>query len=90
MTEKLRNEVNNLGLNVFNAPDYEKFIKLLDNQSYNELRLMIDERVSYLEVIAELKQNSSILKVQLSCCTRLEDYIMDAYIETLNLKSVEY
>lgn len=89
MTEELKNEIINLGLNIFNNNEFNNFIKLLNEEKYNTLRLMVDEKVSYFQVINELREFSTINNVQLVCANKLEDIIIDLYVKSLE-KSKSY
>ena len=73
MTEELKNEIINLGLNIFNTNEFNNFINLLNEEKYNTIRLMVDEKVSYFQVINELREFSTINNVQLACANKLED-----------------
>lgn len=88
MTEKLKKEIINLAVNIFTDYEYNKFIGFLNNEDYNKLRLMVDEKISYYQVISELEPYSSITDVQLTCSNLLEDHIIDLYVEALDTKSI--
>lgn len=90
MTEKLKKELINLALNIFDDYEYNNFIKFLNNKNFNKIRLMVDEKISYLQVISELEAYSSVTDVQLTCANKLEDHIIDLYVSTLDCKSSEY
>lgn len=90
MTEKLKKELINLAVNIFTDYEYKQFESLLDSEDYNKLRLMVDEKISYLQVIKELEAYSSIIDVQLTCANQLEDHIIDLYVDALDTKSETY
>lgn len=90
MTEKLKKELINLALNIFDDYEYNNFIEFLNNNNFNKIRLMVDEKISYLQVISELEAYSSVTDVQLTCANKLEDHIIDLYVSTLDYKSSEY
>lgn len=83
MTENTTKEIQNLAINVYNDAEYSNFMNLFHNKNYNKLRLSIDEKLSYLEAISDLETDISIHNFQIECLNKLEDYILDVYINSL-------
>lgn len=83
MTENTIKEIQNLAINVYSDAEYNKFMKLFHNKDYNKLRLSIDEKLSYLEAISDIETDVSIHSLQIECLNKLEDHILDLYINSL-------
>ena len=82
--ETLKN-MHNLAVNIFDDKEYAKFNKLLNNKKFNKLRLYIDEKISFLQVITKLEPYTSSSQFQLTCCNKMEDIIIDLYVESLEV-----
>ena len=77
------NEILNYSKLIFDDKEYDYILKLLNDNKLNTLRLYIDEKIEFLNVESVLKPNDPVLDTQLSMCNRLEDLVIDCYLESL-------
>lgn len=87
MNRETLKRMHNLAVNIFDDKEYTKFNNLLNSKEFNKLRLFIDEKISYLQVITELEPYTSTSQFQLTCCNKMEDIIIDLYVESLEVNS---
>jgi hypothetical protein len=81
MKEELKTEITNLFKFIFEDNTYTKCIKYLNNNKFNDLRLLISEHYELLSVVAVLNPDNEPLQLQLAQCDLAEDLILDLYLE---------
>lgn len=83
MDKTVKLEILNLAQSIFDDRQFNIIITCLDVKNYNRLRLFVAEQMELLEAIFVLHPDDMVLRSQLEMCNKLEDLVMDIYIEEL-------
>tara|TARA_R110000772_G_scaffold54130_1_gene123525 strand:- start:46658 stop:46915 length:258 start_codon:yes stop_codon:yes gene_type:complete len=81
MRIETRREILNLSQSIFDDERHNKIIKLLGENQYNELRVFVADEFELLEALFTLDKENEILKAQIDFCDKLEDVILDFFVE---------
>jgi len=79
MEKKVKAEIRNLMIAIFEDSEYQKAIFYLETERLNELRLIVSEKYALLDAISEVTVNPVIL-TQKNMCDRLEDLVINAFL----------
>jgi hypothetical protein len=82
MKKESRIEILNLAQSIFEDNDYNVILNLLNSNRINVLRIFISEQLELMEAIYYLDKDNEVLKTQIEFCDKLEDIIMDLFLET--------
>jgi len=86
MQKQIRNQVLNLAQAVLDDVQFNKVVYYLDNNKLTDLRLLLDEQTELLSIIAEMDPTNQVLMTQLKLSNQLEDLVLDAYLESINIE----
>lgn len=82
MTNKIRLQIVNLAQSIFSDEEFNKVMYYLDNLKYNDLRLLVDEKLEYIESLNAF-ESTNVLLAQINFCNELENIVMEVYLETM-------
>tara|TARA_R110000822_G_scaffold73853_13_gene177629 strand:+ start:2896 stop:3147 length:252 start_codon:yes stop_codon:yes gene_type:complete len=81
MNKKVRQEVLNLSQSIFEDEDYNKVLLLLNTNRLNQLRLFVNEKLELMEIVFHLNKDDEVLRTQIELCDKLENIVIDAFLE---------
>ena len=82
MTNKIRLQIKNLAQSIFTDVEFNKVMYYLDTSKFNDLRLLVDEKLELLEALNEF-ESTEVLLTQIKFCNELESIVMGVYLETM-------
>jgi len=87
MNDKLKNDILNIFKNLYEDNKYVEYKKLLDNNEFNELRLIVEKEMELMKNISSsfsLKEDFDLILEKYS---KLEDLIFDLCISNMDVIS---
>lgn len=86
MKESIKKEILFLAQTVLTPNEYNKMLLYLDVNRLNDIRLLISEKMDLLSVVEGFEENSenNTLNTQLMLCDRLENLIVNEFLETID------
>ena len=79
-------EILNLSKFIFNDKEFTRVEFLLKQKELNLLRLLVSEKLELLYIIQDSVETDDVLNLQIQYCNRLEDVVLDYYLEHVELQ----
>jgi hypothetical protein len=83
MDKKVKQEIINLSQSIFEDTDYNIVMLLINTNRLNQLRLFVNEKLELMEAVAHLTIDDESLRLQIALCSKLEDIVINAFLETV-------
>jgi hypothetical protein len=81
MNKKVRQEILNLSQAIFDDAEYSTIVLLLNTERLNQLRVFVNEKLEFMEALFHLQKNDEVLRTQIELCDKLENIVIDAFLE---------
>jgi len=77
MNKKILQNITNLAKFIFDESEYNRFIKSIKTGEFNSARLILDEKITELELMVHLDEEDDVLLSQYKQADKLMDVILD-------------